>query len=150
MQLLLIIDPYIMCVKKINAKGSPEEKHMEEKEMKMREEYTCPLELTHDIIKGKWKPIILWQLSEGARSLSSLKKEIKGISQKMLIQHLSELHSSGAVGKTIYEGYPLKVDYFLTGRGKKIFEAVSIMQSVGIEMMLEDGKENFLKEKGLL
>ena len=26
--------------------------------MKMRTEYTCPLELVHDMIKGKWKPII--------------------------------------------------------------------------------------------
>ena len=42
--------------------------------MKMRDEYTCPLELTHDMIKGKWKPIILWQLSKGPQSLSSLKK----------------------------------------------------------------------------
>jgi hypothetical protein len=30
--------------------------------MKMREEFTCPLEITHDMIKGKWKPIILWLL----------------------------------------------------------------------------------------
>lgn len=30
--------------------------------MKMRTEYTCPLELVHDMIKGKWKPIILWRL----------------------------------------------------------------------------------------
>ena len=29
--------------------------------MKMREEFTCPLELVHDMIKGKWKPIILWR-----------------------------------------------------------------------------------------
>ncbi|EFV23021.1 hypothetical protein HMPREF1011_01144 [Anaerostipes caccae] len=42
--------------------------------MKMRNEYTCPLELTHDIIKGKWKPIILWELSKGGSSLSVLKK----------------------------------------------------------------------------
>lgn len=42
--------------------------------MKMREDYTCPLELTYDIIKGKWKPIILWQLSKGPSSLSALKK----------------------------------------------------------------------------
>ena len=33
--------------------------------MKLRSDYTCPLELTHDIIRGKWKPIILWQLSKG-------------------------------------------------------------------------------------
>ncbi len=34
--------------------------------MKTRTEYTCPLELTHDITKGKWKPIILWQFRQGA------------------------------------------------------------------------------------
>lgn len=118
--------------------------------MKMREEYTCPLELTHDMIKGKWKPIILWQLSKGSSSLSSLKKEIRGISQKMLIQHLNELAACGVVGKTVYDGYPLKVDYFLTGRGKKIFEAVTIMQNVGIEIMLEDNRTELLKEKGLI
>ena len=51
--------------------------------MKTRTEYTCPLELTHDITKGKWKPIILWQLGQGPHSLAGLKREIKGISQKM-------------------------------------------------------------------
>lgn len=116
----------------------------------MREDYTCPLELTYDIIKGKWKPIILWQLSKGPSSLSALKKTITGINQKMLIQHLSELYSCGVVGKTSYEGYPLKVDYYLTERGQKIFEVISIMQSVGIDIMLEDGKKALLKEKGLI
>lgn len=33
--------------------------------MKVRDSYTCPLELTHDIIRGKWKPIIIWQLRKG-------------------------------------------------------------------------------------
>lgn len=118
--------------------------------MKMRSDYTCPLELTHDMIKGKWKPLILWQLSKGESSPSALKKSIRGISQKMLVQHLNELLMCGVIGKTARDGYPLKSDYFLTERGKKIFEAVSIMQNVGIEMMIEDNREDFLKEKGLL
>lgn len=118
--------------------------------MKQRTDYTCPLELTHDIIRGKWKPIILWQLSKGASSLSSLEKSILGVSRKMLIQHLKELVEYGIVGKQTYEGYPLKVDYFLTDRGRRIFEAVSILQSVGIELMLEDNRGDFLREKGLL
>lgn len=107
--------------------------------MKLRQDYTCPLELTHDLIRGKWKPIILWQLSKGTRSLSALKSEINGVSQKMLIQQLTELVSYGIVGKHSYEGYPLKVDYFLTERGQKIFEAVSIMQAIGTEIMNENG-----------
>ena len=118
--------------------------------MKMRDEYTCPLEMTHDIIKGKWKPIILWQLSKGTSSLSSLQKSIQGITRKMLLQHLKDLMLFGMVDKTAYEGYPLKVDYFITDRGRKIFEAISIMQNIGIEIMREDDRTEFLKEKGLI
>lgn len=118
--------------------------------MKLRDTYTCPLELTHDMIKGKWKPIILWQLSKGGASLSALKKSIQGISQKMLVQHLNELLDCGLIGKTIQTGYPLKSEYFLVERGKQMFEAISIMQRIGIEMMIEDHREDFLKEKGLL
>ncbi len=47
--------------------------------MKMRNKYTCPLELTHDITRGKWKPIILWQLAKGPTSLSQLVRDIQGI-----------------------------------------------------------------------
>ena len=118
--------------------------------MKMRSQYTCPLEMTHDIIKGKWEPLIIWQLSKGGSSLSALKKSIRGISQKMLVQHLNELLECGVIGKLTNDGYPLKSEYFLTERGKRIFGAISIMQSIGIEMMLEDDREDFLKEKGLL
>lgn len=52
--------------------------------MKLREEYTCPLELTHDIIKG--------------------------INQKMLLEQLKELSDFGVVTKKAFEGYPLKVE----------------------------------------
>lgn len=51
------------------------------------------------------------------------------------------------VKKTTYDGYPLKVEYFLTERGKKIFEAISIMQHVGIEIMQEDNKTKSGKEE---
>lgn len=118
--------------------------------MKIRNQYTCPLEMTHDIMKGKWKPIIIWQLSQSDFSLSSLKKTISGISQKMLIQHLNDLITYGIVAKTLTKTYPLKSKYSLTIRGKKLFEAISIMQSIGIEIMLEDHREDFLKTKGLL
>lgn len=118
--------------------------------MKLRSDYTCPLELTHDIIRGKWKPIILWQLGKGSLSLSVLQKEITGIGQKMLLQHLGELQAFGMVQKTHFEGYPLKVEYSLTSKGKRMLDVVSAMQEIGIELMKEDGKEGFLREKGLL
>ncbi|MDO4272175.1 MAG: helix-turn-helix domain-containing protein [Eubacteriales bacterium] len=118
--------------------------------MKMRDSYTCPLELTHDIIRGKWKPIILWQLGKGAASLSGLQNDIIGIGQKMLLQHLGELQDFGMVQKDLYEGYPLKVEYSLTDKGQRMLSVIAAMQEIGIELMKEDGKEDILKNKGLI
>ncbi len=118
--------------------------------MKIRDEYTCPLELTHDITKGKWKPIILWQLKYGKASLANLEKNIQGINQKMLIEQLKELYEFGMIDKITYDGYPLKVEYFLIERGHKMLEAIKIMQTIGIELMQENGMEDFLKAKGLI
>lgn len=118
--------------------------------MKIRDEYTCPLELTHDITKGKWKPIILWQLRLGKTSLANLERDIQGINQKMLIEQLKELLEFGMVSKNTYDGYPLKVEYYLTERGQKMLEAISIMQSIGVELMHESGMDDLLKEKGFI
>ena len=112
--------------------------------MKLRKEYTCPLELTHDIIRGKWKPIILWQLGEGYSSLANLQRDIAGIGQKMLLQHLNELQEYGMVQKEQFEEYPL------TSKGRRMLDVVISMQEIGIELMKEDGEEQFLKDKGLI
>lgn len=119
--------------------------------MKIRNEYTCPLELVHDMLKGKWKPIILWRLRLGKTSLSKLEQDITGITQKMLLQHLKELIQFGFVNKKVYEGYPLKVEYFLTEtKGVKILQALKIMQEIGIEYMIENDMEHILIEKGII
>lgn len=117
--------------------------------MKIRNDYTCPLEVVHDFIKGKWKPIIIFQLRNGECSFSELRKSINGISEKMLLEQLKELREFGFVEKNAYEGYPLKVEYFLTERGKKMLKAVNIMQSIGVDYMIENGMKSVLDEKGI-
>lgn len=107
--------------------------------MKIRKNITCPLELTHDVIKGKWKPIIIWNLKE-KKSLASLEKSINGISQKMLLEHLKELLEFKIVDKKTFPGYPLKVEYSLTERGKDLLDAIVILQRIGtcIQKELEE------------
>jgi DNA-binding HxlR family transcriptional regulator len=118
--------------------------------MKIRKEYTCPLEIVHDIIKGKWKSIVIFNLRTGEMSLSELEKSIEGISQKMLLEQLKELMDFGIVGKHKSKGYPLHVEYFLTEtKGKELLEAILIMQRIGIEYMLEHGMEEELQRKGI-
>ena len=117
--------------------------------MKLRENYTCPLELVHDIIKGKWKTIIIFQLRNGKCSFSKLHHSIEGITQKMLLEQLRELQHFGLIDKKTYDGYPLKVEYFLTKQGEKMLIAIKIMQEIGVEYMIEHGMTEILDEKGI-
>lgn len=108
--------------------------------MNIRSDYTCPLEIVHDIIKGKWKTIIMFKLRKGNLTLSELEHGIEGITQKMLLQQLNELQKFGLVSKNVFPGYPLHVEYFLTERkGRRMLEAIQIMQEIGIEYMDEHG-----------
>ncbi|WP_373164450.1 winged helix-turn-helix transcriptional regulator [Agathobaculum sp. Marseille-P7918] len=119
--------------------------------MKLRETYTCPLELVHDMIKGKWKPIILWRLRFGKTTLAQLERDIEGITQKMLLEHLKELTAFGFVDKEVSGGYPLKTEYYLTHpQGEQILAALKIMQEIGIDYMMRHGMEEPLRERGLL
>ena len=119
--------------------------------MKIRDDYTCPLEIVHDIIKGKWKTIILYQMKDGPKGLSELEREIEGITQKMLLEQLRELIEFGLVEKKSYEGYPLRVEYSVTERrGKKMIEALGIMQMIGVDDMLENGMMDALIRKRIL
>lgn len=119
--------------------------------MKVRTEFTCPLELVHDMIKGKWKTIISWHLRLGATSLSKLEKDIDGITQKMLLQHLKELIDYGFVEKRVFEGYPLHIEYPLTPKmGNEILEALKIMQHIGINYLKDNEMEEILVEKGVV
>ena len=112
--------------------------------MKIRTACTCPLEIVHDIMRGKWKTIIVFQLRNGGMGLAELERGIEGITQKMLLQHL------GLIGKIEPDGYPLRVTYFLTERGEKLLRAVRIMQDIGVEYMLENGQAGILERKGII
>lgn len=118
--------------------------------MKIRNEFTCPLEITTDMIKGKWKTIIIWRLRIGETSLSKLRKDINGITEKMLLENLKDLMDVGIVEKQEYIGYPLKVEYYLTNRGIEILKALEILQKVGIDYMIENGRKNELIDIGLI
>lgn len=90
-------------------------------------------------------------MKNGPQSLSELEKGIEGITQKMLLEQLGELIQFGLVEKKEFEGYPLHVEYSVTEkRGRKMLEAINIMQLVGIDYMVENGMEKILLEKGVV
>jgi DNA-binding HxlR family transcriptional regulator len=81
----------------------------------------CPVEVTLSVIGGKWKPLILWHLSEGGvRRFLELQRTIPGITRKMLTQHLRELERDGIVARQIFDEMPLRVEYSLTKYGQTL------------------------------
>lgn len=80
--------------------------------------YYCSLELTLQVIGGKWKPIILWRLGQdGVLRFSELRRILPNITQKMLTQQLRELEADAMVHREVYPQVPPRVEYSLTPLG---------------------------------
>lgn len=91
-------------------------------------EFRCYFQLATMIIGGKWKPKVLFHLSqEGVVRFGALGRAIFGISEKMLIQSLKELEKDGMVRRKVYRQVPPKVEYSLTDMGKSFIPVLNSM-----------------------
>ena len=102
-------------------------------------EVVCEIEVTLGMISGKWKPLILYFLSEeGTKRFGQIKSFIKSISHKSLTSQLRELENDGLVKRTVFPEVPPKVEYNLTEKGKTILPILELMCEWGEKNM--DGK----------
>ena len=90
-----------------------------------RKDYSCGLEAALDVVGGKWKVLILWALRSGPRRFGELRRDIPGISEKMLIQHLKEMEADGIVTRKDYREVPPRVEYSLTSFGVSLCDALA-------------------------
>ncbi len=91
----------------------------------------CPIQHSLKFIGGKWRMGIIWSLRSGCRRFGELKKDVLGITEKMLIQELRHLESLGIVSRQMYYEIPPKVEYSLTSRGKTLVPVVENIVSWG-------------------
>ncbi len=84
------------------------------------ETYRCGLDAVLDVIGGKWKALILWELLDGPRRTGELRRLVEGISEKVLIQQLRDLEETGLVHRQQYNAVPPKVEYSLTAFGESL------------------------------
>ncbi|SHF14958.1 transcriptional regulator, HxlR family [Seinonella peptonophila] len=81
---------------------------------KTKSKYQNGIEITLDIIGGKWKSVILYHLMTGKKRTHELRKLIPNITQKMLTKQLRELESDGMIIRISYHQIPPKVEYQLS------------------------------------
>lgn len=82
--------------------------------------YNCPMELAVHLISGKWKVVILWNLSEGALRYSELTRRFPSVTEKVLTAQLRSLERDGLIERRIYPEVPVRVEYSLSEFGKTL------------------------------
>ncbi|WP_370568496.1 winged helix-turn-helix transcriptional regulator [Methylocystis sp. Sn-Cys] len=85
----------------------------------------CPTRLLLDRLADKWALLILDRLQEGPVRFNRLRRDIKGISQKVLSQTLKKLERDGLVSRAVFATVPVTVEYSLTPLGRTLNETVS-------------------------
>ncbi len=100
--------------------------------------FTCGLDATLRVISGKWKPLIVYFLAQGGPTrYGELRRAIRDVSDKMLIQQLKELEADELVKRTDYKEVPPRVDYSLTPLGHSLAQALVPLCTWGTENMAE-------------
>ncbi|HEX2945706.1 MAG TPA: helix-turn-helix domain-containing protein [Clostridia bacterium] len=102
--------------------------------MKNREgtDRNCPMETAIDVLSGKWKISIVWNLYRGPKRFNELQRILCPITQKTLTSQLRELESDGIVSRKAYPEIPPRVEYSLTETGSHIKPAFRELLKWGI------------------
>lgn len=94
-------------------------------------DFLCGLDAAIDVVGGKWKALVLWALSVEPRRTGELRRELDGVTEKVLIQQLRELERDGIVRRTVHDQVPPKVVYSLTDRGVSLDRALALLGEWG-------------------
>ncbi len=89
--------------------------------------YNCPMEVTLELIGGKYKTLILWHLADQTLRFSELSRLIPQATPKMLTQQLKDLERDGFIIRTVYPVMPPKVEYRLSDFGRTLIPILDVM-----------------------
>ncbi|MCH7381067.1 MULTISPECIES: helix-turn-helix domain-containing protein [Acinetobacter] len=82
----------------------------------------CPARLFFEKIADKWVLLIINVLARETQHFNLLKKNIQGISPKVLSQKLKMLERDGFIERQVQNTSPIRVDYSLTTLGLEVAE----------------------------
>lgn len=104
----------------------------------------CPVKAALDVIGGKWKPLILFELKNGPRRFGELRRAIPGVRHKVLIEQLTDLQREGIVTKSVQTGKIVQSEYGLSDYGQSlrpVLESLAFWGSNHRELRARAGKK---------
>ena len=96
----------------------------------------CPVTATMEVIGGKWKPLILFLISNEINRFGKMSMMLNDISKQMLTTQLRELENDGIINRVIYPEIPPRVEYFLTEKGIALLPITRMMKDWGNEHLI--------------
>ncbi|WP_424185090.1 winged helix-turn-helix transcriptional regulator [Actinokineospora sp. G85] len=91
----------------------------------------CGIDAAMDVISGKWKVLILWELHVGTARFGALRRGLPGITEKVLTTHLRELERDGVITRREFDEVPPRVEYALTDVGRELNDALGPLSRWG-------------------
>ena len=93
----------------------------------------CPVATTVALIGSKWKLLIMRNLLQRPWRFNELKKDLEGISQKVLTDSLRSMEADGIITRTVYPEVPPRVEYALSELGESMRSIMDAMEIWGTE-----------------
>ncbi|MFD4353685.1 winged helix-turn-helix transcriptional regulator [Nocardia sp. NPDC058518] len=94
-------------------------------------DFDCPVEVTLDVIGGKWKGMIVFHLSAGTARFNEMRRVMPHVTQRMLTAQLRELERDGVLTRAVYAEVPPRVEYELTDFGRGLVPIIELMETWG-------------------
>ena len=91
----------------------------------------CPVATTVQLIGSKWKLLILRNLMMRPWRFNELKRDLEGISQKVLTDSLRSMEADGLITRTVYAEVPPRVEYALSELGETMRPIMKSMEEWG-------------------
>ncbi|MFF3172437.1 winged helix-turn-helix transcriptional regulator [Streptomyces sp. NPDC057900] len=91
----------------------------------------CGVTAAIAVIDGKWKTALLWLLESGPCRPGELRRQLPGLSEKVLTQALREMADDGLVHREVYDELPLRTEYSLTPFGRELSETLAPLSDWG-------------------
>lgn len=93
----------------------------------------CPVATTVQLIGSKWKLLIMRNLLKRPWRFNELRRDLDGISQKVLTDSLRSMEEDGIITRTVYPEVPPRVEYALSDLGESMRSIIQAMEQWGTE-----------------